>query len=136
MLCCNCDEYNFILSIEEYVVREHPKENIINFLFDEYSQKCFQDITCESCGTNLVRGESYFPNKMDVINELKNYVISKMNQMIIRCEECSEIKDFCYSFDQNLEDDESIDTEIDHAKTLSELLNEQFNIDSESEYFE
>ena len=54
MLCCNCDEYNFILSIEEYVVRERPKENIINFLFDEYSQKCFQDITCESCGTNLV----------------------------------------------------------------------------------
>lgn len=136
MLCCNCDEYNFILSIEEYVVREHPKENIINFLFDEYSQKCFQDITCESCGTNLVRGESYFPNKMDVINELKNYVISKMNQMIIRCEECSEIKDFCYSFEQNFEDDESIDTEIDPAKTLSELLNEQFNIDSESEYFE
>lgn len=41
MLCCNCDEYNFILSIEEYVVRERPKENIINFLFDEYSQKLF-----------------------------------------------------------------------------------------------
>ncbi|CAK1608960.1 RES domain-containing protein [Streptococcus oralis] len=136
MLCCNCDEYNFILSIEEYVVREHPKENIINFLFDEYSQKCFQDITCESCGTNLVSGESYFPNKMDVINELKNYVISKMNQMIIRCEECSEIKDFCYSFEQNFEDDESIDTEIDPAKTLAELLNEQFNIDYESEYFD
>lgn len=136
MLCCNCDEYNFILSIEEYVVREHPKENIINFLFDEYSQKCFQDITCESCGTNLVSGESYFPNKMDVINELKNYVISKMNQMIIRCEECSEIKDFCYSFEQNFEDDESIDTEVDPAKTLAELLNEQFNIDYESEYFD
>ena len=136
MLCCNCDEYNFILSIEEYVIRERPKENIINFLFDEYSQKCFQDITCESCGTNLVSGESYFPNKMDVINELKNYVISKMNQMIIRCEECSEIKDFCYSFEKNFEDDESIDTEIDPAKTLAELLNEQFNIDYESEYFD
>ena len=136
MLCCNCEEYNFILSIEEYVVREHPKENIINFLFDEYSQKCFQDITCESCGTNLVSGESYFPNKMDVINEVQKYVISKMNQMIIRCEECSEIKDFCYSFEQNFEDDESIDTEIDPAKTLAELLNEQFNIDYESEYFD
>ena len=88
MLCCNCDEYNFILSIEEYVVRERPKENIINFLFDEYSQKCFQDITCESCGTNLVSGESYFPNKVDVINEVKKYVISEINSMIIQCEIC------------------------------------------------
>ena len=136
MLCCNCDEYNFILSIEEYVVRERPKENIINFLFDEYSQKCFQDITCESCGTNLVSGESYFPNKVEVINEVKKYVISEINSMIIQCEICSEIKDISYSMKQYFEDDETIDTEVDSAITLSELLNEQFNIDSESKYFE
>lgn len=136
MLCCNCDEYNFILSIEEYVIRERPKENIINFLFDEYSQKCFQDITCESCGTNLVSGESYFPNKVDVINEVKKYVISEINSIIIQCEICSEIKDISYSMKQYFEDDETIDTEVDSAITLSELLNEQFNIDSESKYFE
>ncbi|CEY28590.1 Uncharacterised protein [Streptococcus pneumoniae] len=136
MLCCNCDEYNFILSIEEYVVRERPKENIINFLFDEYSQKCFQDITCESCGTNLVSGESYFPNKVDVINEVQKYVISEINSMVIQCEICSEIKDISYSMKQYFEDDETIDTEVDSAITLSELLNEQFNIDSESKYFE
>ena len=73
---------------------------------------------------------------MDVINEIQKYVISEINSMIIQCEECSEIKDISYSMKQYFGDDETIDTEVDSAIILAELLNEQFNIDSESEYFE
>lgn len=126
MICSNCEEYEIIIKLEEWIVIQNPidYQNIIQDIFNSETKISDEDFECETCGFPVKKGESYFSND-SFHDEIYAFIGQKIMDKINCCKDCGEggdIQNICWSVKSIFsEPDDKPDEIIDMIDTASEL---------------
>lgn len=126
MICLNCEEYEILIKLEEWIVIKNPMDyqNIIQGIFSYNTDISDEDFECENCGFPVKKGESYFSND-SFHDEIYEFIGQKIMDKINCCKECGEGEDIQSMFSSIKsifsEPDDKPEEIIDSLDTASEL---------------
>lgn len=142
MTCINCKENKILQLFEEFIISKEPTDyDVVNEIFNHFSQKAVNIPYCYSCLRQISAGERVFAN--DFYKEkITSYFAQKIMDSIECCPECGQgqdIQELRYTiqsiFDDEDDDPDAMFESYNTASAIEDLLNEIF-CDREDEWDE